>query len=183
MRDPGCCPWPRAWRWAGRSSAVVSSMRVGQLNFPGAGPVFWAPGAMLQSLEVGPRGRPRPCSHCPPPGAGRGGPGPGLHGEPDRGGSEGGSLSRRELRGGHPRVELPGGAPRARPHHLAAADGREPAFWVPGLGRGRRRHGARSTDEAEVCRVFGPPEPGDTSLCARGRLLPGTAHLLIRDAE
>lgn len=89
------------------------------------------------------------------------------------GGSEGDGLSRRERRGG----TLGWGAPGAGPHLLAAADRRKPAFWVPGLGR--RRRGARSTDETEVCRVLGPPEPGDTSLCARGRLLPRTAHLLL----
>lgn len=106
MRDPGCCPWPRAWRWVERSCVVVSSTRVGQLNFPGVGPVFWAPGAMLHSLWKWAReavpGRVRPACR-----RGRGGPGPGLHRAPDRGGSEGGGLSRRELRGGHPRVQPP----------------------------------------------------------------------------
>ncbi|CAI9179539.1 unnamed protein product [Rangifer tarandus platyrhynchus] len=97
---------------------------------------------MLQSLEVGPRGRPRPCSHCPPPGAGR--TGPGLHSEPDRGGSEGDGLSRRERRGGTLRWSPrrwpapPGGGRQAETCFLG------PGSRVSGAGVGATGPGPRT---------------------------------------
>lgn len=151
-------------------------------EFPRCRPCLLGSGRDATQSGSGPA-RPSPAVFALPAAGGEGRPGPGLHRAPDRGGSEGGSLSRRELRerppsGAAPRWPAPpGGGQRAGTCLLG-----------PGArARASAPHGARSTDVAgEVPPGFPGPRCGQetpASVCPLGRAPSGNRPPSHGDTE